>query len=142
MKSKASGEQLRALESVQKGRNPGDISLTSRSLPQDQVAFLRKQRDVQYHTLIFDLIARQFEAARLDEAKASPVIQMLDPAAAAGQQVRPLPGFVDVGWRCSWFPFRVFTGDRVLCYGRVCSRRDATPRSSANFDARFGFRPS
>ena len=43
---------------------------------------LRKQRDVQYHTLIFDLIARQFEAARLDEAKASPVIQVLDPAEA------------------------------------------------------------
>ena len=73
-------EQMRALESVQKGRKPGDISLTSRSLPEDQVAFLRKQRDVQYHTLIFDLIARQFEAARLDEAKASPLIQVLDPA--------------------------------------------------------------
>jgi tyrosine-protein kinase Etk/Wzc len=73
-------EQMRALESVQKGRKPGDISLTSRSLPEDQVAFLRKQRDVQYHTLIFDLIARQFEAARLDEAKASPLIQVLDTA--------------------------------------------------------------
>jgi len=72
--------QMRQLESVQKGRKPGDISLTSRSLPQDQVAYLRKQRDVQYHTLIFDLIARQFEAARMDEAKASPVIQVLDPA--------------------------------------------------------------
>jgi tyrosine-protein kinase Etk/Wzc len=73
-------EQMRGLESVQKGRKPGDISLTSRSLPADQVAFLRKQRDVQYHTLIFDLIARQFEAARLDEAKASPLIQVLDTA--------------------------------------------------------------
>jgi uncharacterized protein involved in exopolysaccharide biosynthesis len=72
--------KLRDMESVQKGRKPGDITLTSRSLPQDQVMFLRKQRDVQYHTLIFDLIARQFEAARLDEAKASPVIQVLDPA--------------------------------------------------------------
>jgi tyrosine-protein kinase Etk/Wzc len=73
-------EQIRGLESVQKGRKPGDISLTSRSLPADQVAFLRNQRDVQYHTLIFDLIARQFEAARMDEAKASPLIQVLDPA--------------------------------------------------------------
>lgn len=72
--------KLRDLESVQKGRKPGDISLTSRSLPEDQVVYLRKQRDVQYHTLIFDLIARQFEAARLDEAKASPLIQVLDPA--------------------------------------------------------------
>ncbi len=72
--------QMLTLESVQKGRKPGDISLTSRSLPAYQVLFIRKQRDVQYHTLIFDLIARQFEAARLDEAKASPLIQVLDPA--------------------------------------------------------------
>jgi tyrosine-protein kinase Etk/Wzc len=72
--------RLREMESVQQGRKPGDISLSSRSLPADQVLYLRKQREVQYHTLIFDLIARQFEAARLDEAKASPVIQVLDPA--------------------------------------------------------------
>lgn len=73
-------EQMSGLESVQKGRKPGDISLSSRSLPEYQVAYLRKQREVQYHTMIFDLIARQFEAARLDEARASPLIQVLDPA--------------------------------------------------------------
>jgi tyrosine-protein kinase Etk/Wzc len=73
-------QQMTTLESLQKGRKPGDISLTSRSLPEDQVAILRKQREVQYHTFIFDLIARQFEAARMDEAKASPLIQVLDPA--------------------------------------------------------------
>jgi tyrosine-protein kinase Etk/Wzc len=82
-------EQLAQLESVQKGRKPGDISLSSRALPQDQVAYLRKQRDVQYHTLIFDLIARQFEAARLDEAKASPVIQVLDPAQTPDRKSGP-----------------------------------------------------
>src|SRR5579859_476406 len=81
--------QMRALESIQKGRKPGDISLTSRSLPEDQVVFLRKQRDVQYHTLIFDLIARQFEAARMDEARASPLIQVLDPAEAPERKSGP-----------------------------------------------------
>jgi uncharacterized protein involved in exopolysaccharide biosynthesis len=82
-------QQMQSLESVQKGRKPGDISLTSRSLPEDQVAYLRKQRDVQYHTLIFDLIARQFEAARMDEAKASPLIQVLDPAEAPDRKSGP-----------------------------------------------------
>jgi uncharacterized protein involved in exopolysaccharide biosynthesis len=81
--------QMLSLESVQKGRKPGDISLTSRSLPEDQVTYLRRQRDVQYHTLIFDLIARQFEAARLDEAKASPLIQVLDPAEAPDRKSGP-----------------------------------------------------
>ena len=77
-------------------------------LAEDQLAFLRKQRDVQYHTLIFDLIARQFEAARLDEAKAAPVIQMLDPAEPPDRKSGPfralwtlvggvLVSFTDVG---------------------------------------------
>jgi uncharacterized protein involved in exopolysaccharide biosynthesis len=74
-------EQLRNMEGARKGQHAaGDISLSSRLLPEAQINYLRRQREVQYHTLIFDLIARQFEAARLDEAKASPVIQLLDPA--------------------------------------------------------------
>jgi tyrosine-protein kinase Etk/Wzc len=84
-------EQLRQMENAKpgKGRSPGDILLTPRALPADQLEFLRKQRDVQYHTLIFDLIARQFEAARLDEAKASPVIQVLDPAEPPDRKSSP-----------------------------------------------------
>jgi tyrosine-protein kinase Etk/Wzc len=82
-------DQLRRMESAKKGRNPGDILLTPSVLPADQLEFLRKQRDVQYHTLIFDLIARQFEAARLDEAKASPVIQVLDPAEPPDRKSSP-----------------------------------------------------
>jgi len=82
-------QQMSGLESLQKDRKPGDISLTSRSLPEDQVAFLRKQREVQYHTFIFDLIARQFEAARMDEAKASPLIQVLDRAEAPERKSGP-----------------------------------------------------
>jgi tyrosine-protein kinase Etk/Wzc len=111
--------KLREMESVQAGRKPGDISLTSRSLPADQVLYIRKQRDVQYHTLIFDLIARQFEAARLDEAKASPVIQVLDPAEPPDRKSGP--------FRALWtlvggFLGFLFGSSRVIgsyVYGRV-----------------------
>ena len=106
-------EQVRALESVQKGRKPGDISLTSRSLPEDQVAFLRRQRDVQYHTLIFDLIARQFEAARLDEAKASPLIQVLDPAEPPERKSGP--------YRALWMLVGLILGFIFGCVGVIGS---------------------
>jgi tyrosine-protein kinase Etk/Wzc len=83
-------QQMRQLESPQNGKHEtGDITLSSRLLPQAQLDYLRKQRDVQYHTLIFDLIARQFEAARLDEARAAPVIQTLDPAQAPDRKSGP-----------------------------------------------------
>jgi len=83
-------EQLRNMEGARKGQHAaGDISLSSRLLPEAQINYLRRQREVQYHTLIFDLIARQFEAARLDEAKASPVIQLLDPAETPDRKSGP-----------------------------------------------------
>jgi tyrosine-protein kinase Etk/Wzc len=82
-------DQLRQMESAKNKRAPGDILLTPSVLPADQLEYLRKQRDVQYHTLIFDLIARQFEAARLDEAKAAPLIQVLDPAEPPDKKSSP-----------------------------------------------------
>jgi capsule polysaccharide export protein KpsE/RkpR len=72
--------QLRALESGGKEHEPGDISLTSQSLPVAQLTYNRKLRDVSYQTYLVDLIARQYEAAKLDEAKAAPIIQLVDPA--------------------------------------------------------------
>jgi tyrosine-protein kinase Etk/Wzc len=134
-------EQMRALESVQKGRKPGDISLTSRALPEDQVVYLRKQRDVQYHTLIFDLIARQFEAARLDEAKASPLIQVLDPAEPPERKSGP--------YRALWVLVGLILGFLLGCVwvigSYVHSRVVADPDSAARlaqFRRALSFRPS
>jgi tyrosine-protein kinase Etk/Wzc len=35
---------------------------------------------VKYRETLYELLARQYEAARIDEAKESPVIQIVDPA--------------------------------------------------------------
>ena len=122
-------EQLRQMESAKpgKGRNPGDILLTPRALPADQLEFLRKQRDVQYHTLIFDLIARQFEAARLDEAKASPVIQVFDPAEPPDRKSSPYRALVDIDRRSSRFHLRMLAGNRLLRLWSGGGRRGLCP---------------
>ena len=120
-------QQMRALESEQKGRKPGDISLTSRSLPEDQVTFLRKQRDVQYHTLIFDLIARQFEAARMDEAKASPLIQVLDPAEPPDRKSGPFRAL----WTLSGLILGFIYGCVSVIGSYIRSRVVADPENAA-----------
>ncbi len=81
--------RLHALESASQGHEPGDISLSPRGVPQAQLEYIRKQRDVSYHTLLFDLIARQYEGARLDEAKAAPLIQLVDPAMPPDRKSAP-----------------------------------------------------
>jgi tyrosine-protein kinase Etk/Wzc len=134
-------QQMRGLESEQKGRKPGDISLTSRSLPEDQVTFLRKQRDVQYHTLIFDLIARQFEAARMDEAKASPLIQVLDPAEPPDRKSGPFRAL----WTLSGLILGFIYGCVSVIGSYVRSRVVADPENAAKlaqFRRALSFRSS
>lgn len=50
---------------------------------------LRLLRDVKYHEVIFELLARQYEMAKIDEAKDSSVIQVLDKAIAPDERSKP-----------------------------------------------------
>jgi uncharacterized protein involved in exopolysaccharide biosynthesis len=49
-------------------------------LPQAGLEYLRKYRDVKYHEGLYEALAKQYEAARLDEAKAAPLVQVIDNA--------------------------------------------------------------
>ena len=50
---------------------------------------LRLLRDVKYHEVIFELLAKQYELAKIDEAKDSAVIQVLDKAVEPDSRSRP-----------------------------------------------------
>jgi tyrosine-protein kinase Etk/Wzc len=81
--------QLRDLESRTPKHAPGDISITTANVPQAGLEYIRKERDVKYHQLLFDLLARQYEAARMDEAKSAPLIQVVDPALVPEKKSAP-----------------------------------------------------
>jgi tyrosine-protein kinase Etk/Wzc len=72
--------QLHTLESGGKNHVPGDVLISSQTVPGAQLTYNRRLRDVTYQNYLVDLIQRQYEAARLDEAKAAPVIQLVDSA--------------------------------------------------------------
>jgi tyrosine-protein kinase Etk/Wzc len=65
------------LKQLQHGTN--GAMLTQREFPAAGLEYIRKERDVEYHQTLYDLLARQLEAARIDEAKASPDVQVIDP---------------------------------------------------------------
>lgn len=50
---------------------------------------IRGLRDVKYYQMLYELLAKQYEAARLDEAKESSVIQVLDPATEPERKFKP-----------------------------------------------------
>ncbi len=82
--------ELRAqLQQLQKGTS--STMLTQQEFPGAGLQYIRKERDVQYHQTLYDLLARQLEAARIDEAKASPAVQVLDPPQVPRAKSWPKP---------------------------------------------------
>jgi uncharacterized protein involved in exopolysaccharide biosynthesis len=53
------------------------------------VANIRLMREVKYQEVMFELLAKQYELARVDEAKDAPIIQVLDKAAPPEKKSGP-----------------------------------------------------
>lgn len=71
-------------------QSSGDKDFLSRStLPSAALEYVRGAREVKYNEFLMDMIARQFEAARLDEANEGAVIQVLDVAQVPERKNRP-----------------------------------------------------
>jgi len=70
--------QLARLESGS-GKGEGSAIPTSK-VPAVALDYVRKEREVKYHEALFEMLARQYESARLDEAHDAPLLQVLDPA--------------------------------------------------------------
>ena len=51
--------------------------------------YVRKLREVKYHETVFELLARQYEAAKLDEARDAVLIQVLDKAVPPERKSKP-----------------------------------------------------
>jgi uncharacterized protein involved in exopolysaccharide biosynthesis len=61
--------------------NPNsEVLVPKGNIPAAGMEYIRKMRDVKYYETITELIARQFEMAKLDEARQGAVIQVVDPA--------------------------------------------------------------
>lgn len=104
LRSYATNENSRVVEAQQeldslqaqldKLGGSGDVSSAGLILPKGQVPeagleYARKLRDVEYQQTLFGILARQFELAKLDEAKEGAVIQVVDPALPPDRKSSP-----------------------------------------------------
>jgi len=72
--------QLEQLQNNPGKPQPGSIEFSTVKAPTLTMEYIRKQREVRYHELLFELIAKQYENARIDESRESPVLQVVDRA--------------------------------------------------------------
>lgn len=80
--------QLAELERPHVGKE-GDIQVPTGNVPSVGLEYIRKYRDVKYYETLYEIIAKQYEAARIDEAKDSGVVQILDPAVIPDKRSKP-----------------------------------------------------
>jgi len=67
----------------------GDLALPTRKLPQAELEYLRRARDLKYHEALYEFLNKQLEAARLDEAKDAVVVQVVDKAVVPERKSGP-----------------------------------------------------
>jgi tyrosine-protein kinase Etk/Wzc len=81
--------QLSQLERDTGAKRKGDVQVATEKVPEAGMEYLRSYREVRYHETIFELIAKQYEVAKMDEGRGVTVIQVLDPAIPPEKKSRP-----------------------------------------------------
>ena len=102
----AQNPDLQKLEEVLKGQRAElqkleatdmeghDPLMPTTRMPSVGTEYFRKLRDVKYNEMLFELLAKQYEIAKLDEARDAAVIQVIDRAVAPEKKARPQVGLV------------------------------------------------
>ena len=80
--------ELAKLQTSSPGK-AGDPFVPTASVPAASIEYLRAFRDLSYHESLFELLSKQYEAARIDEAREAAVIQVVDPAAPPDKKSYP-----------------------------------------------------
>jgi tyrosine-protein kinase Etk/Wzc len=88
-------QQLASLRSQEEklGANPegaSNVMIPKGNLQAAGIEYVRKLRDVKYFETIFDLLARQFEVAKIDEAHQGAIVQIVDRAVVPDHRSSPM----------------------------------------------------
>ena len=77
------------LAKLENGNSPGAMKDAQSGSEEIGLKSIKILRDVKYNQMLYELLAKQYEAARLDEAKESAIIQVLDAAVEPEKKFKP-----------------------------------------------------
>ena len=66
-----------------------DINLSKGRVTQSGMEYLRRYRDLKYQETVFELLAKEFEIAKLDEAREGSMVQVVDNAVPPDRRSSP-----------------------------------------------------
>ena len=88
-------DQLSRLQTGTSQRLSGAIPTSK--VPELQLDYVRKEREVKYHETLFEMLSRQYEQARIDEAHNAPLVQVLDTASYPDSKSSPFRALIVLG---------------------------------------------
>ena len=107
-------QQLAALESqLQKVAGSAtdtgsDINLSKGRVTESGMEYVRRYRDLKYHETVYELLAKEFEVAKLDEAREGSIIQVVDAAVPPDKRSFPPRMLIVIGVTILAFLFAGF----------------------------------
>jgi uncharacterized protein involved in exopolysaccharide biosynthesis len=100
----------------------GELIVPKGRVPEAGMEYIRRLRDVKYNETIFEILARQFEIAKLDEAKQGALIQIVDPAIPPDERSFPKRGLIVIGSTALGFFFGILLA--LVQVGLGCMKDD------------------
>lgn len=88
-------------------------------VPGAALEYVRRLRDVKYYETIFEVLARQYELAKLDEAKQGAVVQVVDPAIVPDKRSFPKRSLIVIGSAIGGLIIGIFTALWLAALGRM-----------------------
>jgi tyrosine-protein kinase Etk/Wzc len=67
----------------------GDIFVPTGKVPEVGLEYMRRVREVKYYESVFELLAKQYEIAKIDEARDASIVQVLDRAVEPEKKSSP-----------------------------------------------------
>jgi uncharacterized protein involved in exopolysaccharide biosynthesis len=148
MQTYAAGENAQLIEAEQElaglraqlaklggtGDNPDSIIVPKGQMTTAGLEYVRRLRDVKYYEAIFDILARQFELAKLDEAKEGAIIQVVDPAVPLDKKSSPKRALIILCGAVSGF----FVGTLIAFACAAVQRMRKDSRTSEKLDLLLG----
>lgn len=100
--------QLTRAEQDQKKKG-GRVLMATDRIPEAGLEYARKIRDVKYYETVFELLAKHYELAKIDEARDTSIIQVLDRAVEPEEKSKPkrvlivtVSAFLALAWAILW----------------------------------------
>ncbi len=81
-------EQLSRLEAKGSGHNPDPLMPTGR-IPSVGTEYIRKLREFKYNEALYEILLKQYGAAKLDEARDAAIIQVIEKAIPPEKRIKP-----------------------------------------------------